>query len=377
MKRSWDPSCPAEPEEDATGPSADWERHSDGSLEQLNGRPRIRWTATLHDRFVAAVEHLGGEELATPKGILEVMGAGGLTIAQVKSHLQRWRRVKRAGGETINLASCNEGGGDAQRPHNCAAAAAAMAPPPPLPCGAALPRANSGASSGSGAALSGPGARRALAGPAVDGSGALMHGSDGGSSDTCAWPQAAVAAALDAPGAGSALLAAVPTAAWEQMVAAAAAAGSGGPARAEAGPLLGSLSCLAEAAAQQPSRQAEPRSSGTGAAAGALPAAARLAPLLQLAPPPLRRELESVRQSMLQGRLAANGRYIAELGSAISCAALSLGAGWPPPLPPPPPLLLGPPSLPSLPPPAVLPLELRPAPPPPAAAAPHAMPEGS
>ncbi|RLM73622.1 uncharacterized protein C2845_PM15G18780 [Panicum miliaceum] len=50
--------------------------------------PRMRWTADLHRSFVRAIECLGGEDKATPKLILQFMGAKGLTISHVKSHLQ-------------------------------------------------------------------------------------------------------------------------------------------------------------------------------------------------------------------------------------------------------------------------------------------------
>ncbi|KAG0470013.1 hypothetical protein HPP92_016105 [Vanilla planifolia] len=69
--------------------------------------PRMRWTTTLHARFVHAVELLGGHDRATPKSVLELMDVKDLTLAHVKSHLQMYRTMK-----TTDKAAASSGQSD-------------------------------------------------------------------------------------------------------------------------------------------------------------------------------------------------------------------------------------------------------------------------
>nr|PNR59286.1 hypothetical protein PHYPA_002077 [Physcomitrium patens] len=55
---------------------------------------KLKWTQELHECFLRAVDHLGGQNKATPKKILHHMNRSGITIAHVKSHLQMYRRGK-------------------------------------------------------------------------------------------------------------------------------------------------------------------------------------------------------------------------------------------------------------------------------------------
>jgi SHAQKYF class myb-like DNA-binding protein len=57
-------------------------------LQVAGASGRILWTAELHNAFLAAVQQLGGADVATPNEILTLMNCEGLTRENVKSHLQ-------------------------------------------------------------------------------------------------------------------------------------------------------------------------------------------------------------------------------------------------------------------------------------------------
>ena len=69
--------------------------HEDSSALK---KPRVVWSAELHQQFVTAVNQLGIDK-AVPKRILDLMGVQGLTRENVASHLQKYRLyLKRLAG---------------------------------------------------------------------------------------------------------------------------------------------------------------------------------------------------------------------------------------------------------------------------------------
>ncbi|URE25728.1 transcription [Musa troglodytarum] len=80
--------------------------------------PRMRWTSSLHTRFVRAVELLGGHERATPKSILELMDVKDLTLAHVKSHLQMYRTIKSTDRPAASSGQSDDSGEEDSAPRN-------------------------------------------------------------------------------------------------------------------------------------------------------------------------------------------------------------------------------------------------------------------
>ncbi|CAA6669862.1 unnamed protein product [Spirodela intermedia] len=75
-----------------------------GLVLTTDPKPRLRWTVELHDRFVDAVNQLGGPDKATPKTIMRVMGVKKFRLGkQPHKELNDHNSAKDAGGRAVSL----------------------------------------------------------------------------------------------------------------------------------------------------------------------------------------------------------------------------------------------------------------------------------
>ncbi|KAF8058148.1 hypothetical protein N665_1250s0011 [Sinapis alba] len=86
----------------------DEERGNENDDPTAQKKARVLWTRELHNKFLAAVDHLGVEK-AQPKKILELMNVDKLTRENVASHLQKFRsalkKITNEANQQANMAA--------------------------------------------------------------------------------------------------------------------------------------------------------------------------------------------------------------------------------------------------------------------------------
>ncbi|KAF7063734.1 hypothetical protein CFC21_070229 [Triticum aestivum] len=101
-----DAPCPAAPSADS---SAVTDAGAQREQQSAQRKARRCWSPELHRRFVAALQRLGGPQVATPKQIREMMKVDGLTNDEVKSHLQKYRLHTRRASDGDQQQSASAG----------------------------------------------------------------------------------------------------------------------------------------------------------------------------------------------------------------------------------------------------------------------------
>eukprot|EP00316_Scyphosphaera_apsteinii_P023282 CAMPEP_0119300156 /NCGR_PEP_ID=MMETSP1333-20130426/2148_1 /TAXON_ID=418940 /ORGANISM="Scyphosphaera apsteinii, Strain RCC1455" /LENGTH=570 /DNA_ID=CAMNT_0007301833 /DNA_START=52 /DNA_END=1764 /DNA_ORIENTATION=- len=92
----------------ALGPNNAMGHSASPGLEEPQQKRRFVWTSDLHSRFEAACNQLGLDN-AKPKSILKLMNVEGLTKANIKSHLQKYRCMvqKRAAADAMGQSTAS------------------------------------------------------------------------------------------------------------------------------------------------------------------------------------------------------------------------------------------------------------------------------
>ncbi|KAK1318974.1 Myb family transcription factor APL [Acorus calamus] len=91
-----------------------------GLVLSTDAKPRLKWTPELHERFIEAVNQLGGANKATPKTVMRLMGIPGLTLYHLKSHLQKYRLSKNLHSQpNIGITKISERGCTAAEDRMC------------------------------------------------------------------------------------------------------------------------------------------------------------------------------------------------------------------------------------------------------------------